>query len=134
MVAAYRAPFTMIHLDTNFLIGALDPGTPQDAILREWLRSGNEMAMSVVAWAEFLCGPVSEPILKRAARIVAERVPLLEEDAAAAAELFNVSGRRRGTLADCFIAATAIRIAAPLATTDVSDFRPFEKSGLRLVD
>jgi len=90
--------------------------------------------MSVVGWAEFLCGPISESNLALAERIVKERVPMLEEDAAIGAKLFNASGRRRGSLPDCLIAATAIRIAAPLATTDLPDFRPFEKSGLRLMD
>jgi predicted nucleic acid-binding protein len=124
----------MIHLDTNFLIVALIPGTPQDERVRRWLGTGEGIAMSAVAWAEFLCGPISERLLALAERVVTERVPLLEEDAALAATLFNSSGRRRGSLPDCLIAATAIRIAAPLATTNLSDFRRFEISGLRLTD
>jgi predicted nucleic acid-binding protein len=124
----------MIHLDTNFLIVALVPGTPQDVRVGRWLRSGEAVAMSAVGWAEFLCGPIPEKLLELAARIVTERVPLLEEDAAVAAKLFNASGRRRGSLPDCLIAATAIRIGAMLATTDLSDFRRFESSGLRLAD
>ena len=123
----------MIHLDADFLIRGMIPGTPQAVSLREWLVSGEAMGMSSVGWAEFLCGPVSEPVLVRAARIVSERVPLVEDDAAVAAKLFNASGRRRGSLADCLIAATALRFAAPLATSNLSDFRRFEKMGLRLV-
>jgi predicted nucleic acid-binding protein len=72
--------------------------------------------------------------LELAGRIVTERVPLLEEDSAIAAKLFNAGGRRRSSLPDCLIAATAIRIGATLATTDLSDFRRFESSGLRLAD
>jgi predicted nucleic acid-binding protein len=132
LVAASRRPFAVIHLDTNFLIGALEPGTPQDGKLRQWLSSGETVAMSAVGWAEFLCGPVSEEHLKLAVKIVAERIPLLEEDAVLAAKLFNASGRRRRSLPDCLIGATAIRFEAPLATTNVSDFRPFEKLGLSL--
>lgn len=124
----------MIHLDTNFLIVALVPGTPQDVRVRRWLSSGEAVAMSAVGWAEFLCGPISDRLLKLADRIVTERAPLLEEDAVVAAKLFNAAGRRSGSLADCFIAATAIRIGAPLATTDLSHFRRFESSGLRLAD
>ncbi len=122
----------MIHLDTNFLVVALIPDTPQDASVRRWLDSGDPLAMSAVAWAEFLCGPMTDEQLALAEQIVTDRVPLLEEDAAVAAKLFNTSGRRRGSLPDCLIAATAIRIAAPLATTNLSDFRRFEKLGLRL--
>jgi len=122
----------VIHLDTNFLVGALVPGTPQDLSLREWLRSGEVVAISVVGWAEFLCGPVSERDLAFADQVVTERLPLLEEDAAIGAQLFNATGRRPRSLADCLIAATALRFAVPLATSNVSDFRRFEKMGLRL--
>ena len=45
----------MIHLDTSFLIRGLVPGTTQDQALRNWLRRGDALAMSTVAWAEFLC-------------------------------------------------------------------------------
>ncbi|HEY7821076.1 MAG TPA: PIN domain-containing protein [Vicinamibacteria bacterium] len=122
----------MIHLDANFLIRGLVPETPQATSLRGWLLAGEAVGMSTVAWAEFLCGPVAEPVLERAALIVAERVPLLEEDADVAAKLFNASGRRRRSLADCLIVATALRSAVPLATTNLADFRRFEKMGLRL--
>ncbi len=132
MVPAHRAQAPLIHLDANFLIRGLVPETPQAVSLREWLAAGEAVGMSTVAWAEFLCGPVAEPILERAALIVAERVPLLEEDADVAAKLFNASGRRRRSLADCLIAATALRSAVPLATTNLADFRRFEKMGLRL--
>jgi predicted nucleic acid-binding protein len=122
----------MIHLDANFLIRGMVPDTPQAVSLRQWLAAGEEVGMSTVAWAAFLCGPVAAPFLGRAARIVAERVPLLEEDSEVAAKLFNESGRRRRSLADCLIAATALRCAAPLATNNVPDFQRFEKMGLRL--
>lgn len=124
----------MIHLDTNFLIVSLVPGTPQDARVSRWLTSGESLAMSAVGWAEFLCGPITDRLLKLANRIVTERVPLLEEDSAIAAQLFNAGGRRRGSLPDCLIAATAIRVGATLATPDLPDFRRFESSGLRLAD
>ncbi|MGH7894509.1 MAG: PIN domain-containing protein [Candidatus Binatia bacterium] len=48
----------MIHLDTSFLIHALVPSSRADKRLRKWLRDGDDLAISAVAWAEFLCGPV----------------------------------------------------------------------------
>ena len=50
----------MIHLDTSFLIGALNPGSPEDHRLRGWIRDGETLGMGAVAWAEFLCGPLTQ--------------------------------------------------------------------------
>ena len=123
----------MVHLDTNFLIRALVRGTPHDKILRDWLRSGEKLGMSTITWAELLCGPIETHHLELATAIVSERVPFLEEDSALAARLFNESGRRRGTFADCMIAATSLRSKAPLATANPSDFSRFEEAGLTLL-
>jgi len=120
----------VIHLDTNFLIAAFRPGSPQDAMLRKWLGAGEEVAVSVVAWCEFLCGPVESLQVELATRIVPRREGFDAEDAELAARLFNLAGRRRGSLTDCMIAATAVRLAASLATVDVADFRRFESEGL----
>ena len=122
----------MIVLDTSFLIRALARGSSQDARLREWLRNGEEVGMSAIAWAEFLCGPIEPEAVDLAARVVSRRVAFGEEDAAVAARLFTDTGRRRGSLTDCMIAATALRLDAPLATESPADFRRFEPAGLRL--
>jgi predicted nucleic acid-binding protein len=122
----------VIHLDTSFLIRALVPGTREDRELRRWLAAGEGIAVSSIAWTEFLCGPVDAAAAAAVSGLVAERVPYLEEDASQAVELFNASGRRRGSLVDCMIAAVAIRCGAPLATSNRADFRPFEGEGLPL--
>ena len=55
------------------------------------------------------------------------------EDSEMTARLFNLGGRRRGTLADCMIAAVAIRAGASLATTNPADLRRFVPRSLTLV-
>jgi predicted nucleic acid-binding protein len=122
----------VIHLDASFLIRALAEGTPQDRRLRAWLAAGEALGMSAVAWAEFLCGPVEATDLELVEQVVHDRVPFGEAEAALAARLFNESGRRRGSLADCMIAASAMRAGVPLATENPKDFRRFASAGLSL--
>jgi predicted nucleic acid-binding protein len=122
----------MIHLDTGFLVRVLVPGTVQDRRTRDWLAAGEDLGMSTIAWAELLCGPMNDEQRVLAMRLISSRVPLGERDAALAARLFNETGRRRGSLADCMIAATAIGEDAALATDNTADFRRFATSGLRL--
>ncbi len=126
------SPAATIHLDTSFLIRALVVGSEESAMLRGWLISRRGIAMSTLAWGEFLCGPVDEGVEELARRVTRTRIPLGADDAGAAARLFNQSGRRRGTFHDCIIAATAIGADAVLATTDHADFRRFVAHGLEL--
>lgn len=116
----------MIHLDTSFLIRVLAREPRADRRMRGWLRTGEPIGISVIAWAEFLCGPIEPAAAALAARVIPIREGFLEEDAGAAARLFNGGGRRRGTLADCMIAATALRAGAALATANPTDFRRFD--------
>lgn len=122
----------MIHLDTSFLIRALVTGSAEDAQLREWLSGETPLAISAVAWAEFLCGPLAAQDLSLAAAVVGEAVPLTADHAVRAAELFNAAGRKRGTFVDCLIAAVAIEEDAQLATANSKDFNGMV--GLRLAD
>lgn len=125
-------PVPTIHLDTSFLIRALVPGSDPDQALRGWLREGREVAISSIAWTELLCGPLDAIDQGVAEQVVTERVVYDDHDAASAAHLFNESGRRRGSLIDCMIAASAARRGALLATLNPDDFRRFEAMGLRL--
>ena len=122
----------MIHLDTSFMILGLVTGSPQDRKLRHWLQANKTLGMSAIAWAELLCGPMSVDLLGVATRVVSERVPFHEDEARLSAQLFNESGRRRGSFVDCMIAATALRAGAALATANIEDFRRFEAAGLAL--
>ncbi len=123
----------MIHLDTSFLIRALNVGTLEDCKLREWICAGETLSMSTVAWAEFLCGPLDQSEIELAAQIVGQQSAFTPDHASIAARLFNESGRRRGSLLDCMIAAAALAEGAPIATMNVADFRRFEDSGLTAV-
>lgn len=120
----------MIHFDTSFLIRAGVPGTPEDRALRRWRVRGERLCVSSVAWAEYLCGPVSLPAAEDAAEMLGEPIAFSALDATLAARLFNATGRRRGSLQDCMIAAVAIASGASLATTNPADFRRFAGQGL----
>ncbi len=123
----------MIVLDTDFLIYALRPDTTFNRQLRGWVSAGEDVGISAIAWAEFLCGPLSAEDAMAAGELLPNPEALLAADAARAAELFNATGRRRGSLADCLIAASCLRLGARLATENLDDFRRFEPMGLQIV-
>jgi len=114
---------TSIHVDTCLLIRALVPGTEADSRLRQWLGEEQRLNMEALAWTEFLCRPLQPEALALARKVVAERIDFTEQDARRAAEFFNATGRRRGTLADCMIAACARERNASLATLNRQDFQ-----------
>jgi predicted nucleic acid-binding protein len=122
----------VIYLDTNFLIGAIDPLSLEQRRIRDWVSRRRVIRISSVAWAEFLCGPVRAKDILLAGTLVGEPVPFSAEDGNTAAWLFNHSGRRRGSLLDCMIAAAAINASAALATNDVAHFERFVDAGLDL--
>lgn len=120
-----------VHLDTSFLVRALQRDSPQSERLLEWLQSGRPIAISALAWSEFLCGPVSADQREAAIRVLDEPVPLLGRHGELAAQLFSTTGRRRGSLADCLIAAVAMDANAALATAD-EEFARLAAVGLQL--
>ena len=122
----------MIHLDTSFLIRALPSGSPEERALGEWMAADETLAMSTVAWMEFLCGPVEQAELEFATSVIDRYAEFTPAHAEISANLFNQSGRRRRLFLDCMIAATAIAEGAPIATTNERDFRRFENAGLTL--
>jgi len=124
----------MIHLDTSFLIRALRPGSSQERRLLIWLSGSEPVAMNAFVWAEFVCGPVSPEAAATALGLLGEPVVIGRSAAERAAQLFNTAGRRRGSLGDCLIAATAIEAGAHLATENIRDFERFVTAGLVLAD
>ncbi|HZR21717.1 MAG TPA: PIN domain-containing protein [Verrucomicrobiae bacterium] len=122
----------MVHLDTNFLIKAIRPGSSEDAKLGSWLAAGESLGISSIAWAEFFAGPLSKADELVARQMFGAVEGLSGGDAEVAAQLFNQTGRRSRSLPDCMIAAIAIRCRAKLATLNTSDFQLFVQHGLIL--
>lgn len=123
----------MIHLDTNFLIGAVASPSLVAARLLPWLTQGEKFATSAIAWTEFLNGPVTARQQRDALAMIEDRIiPFGILEAEIASRLFNQTGRKRGSQPDCFIAATAISASALLATENQKDFFPFVTGGLSL--
>ena len=123
-----------MHLDTSFVIRGLIPESSEDLALRRWIMDGTPLGMSAVGWVELLCGPLGKGHLDLLERVIGQIAPLDAETASLAAQLYNSTGRRRGTLADCMIAATAMRADAALATSNREDFTRFVAQGLRLAE
>lgn len=124
----------MIRLDTNFLIQATIAGSKAHGQIRAWAASQEDLGVSTIAWAEFMCGPLDAAATVLASRIFPNPEPFLPQDARLSAALFNQTGRRSRSLADCMIASVAIRCGAKLATANDADFRPLLPFGLVLAD
>ena len=122
----------MIHFDTNFLIQTVVAGSAAHEQFRAWTQAQEDCNAISIAWAEFLCGPLDAPAEALARQIFPQPEPFLPADAVLAARLFNQTGRRSRSLADCMIAAVAIRCGAKLATSNTADFQPFLPQGLIL--
>jgi predicted nucleic acid-binding protein len=123
----------MIHLDANFLIGVANRHLPVEAALIGWVRQGEGLATSAIAWAEFLNGPVEPRHVQQMNVLIQGRIISFgRSEAEKASQLFNLTGRRRGSQPDCFIAATAICARARLATQNHKHFAPFVVAGLHL--
>ena len=122
-----------IHLDTNLLVEVGLSGSTMRASLIAWLEEGNSFAASTIAWSEFCNGPVDEKQMRVTGAALDDLIlDFTKPMAETASALFNRSGRRRGSHADCMIAATAIISDAPLSTLNTKDFERFIPFGLRL--
>src|ERR1700722_20348184 len=84
----------VIHFDTNFLIEATVAASSAHLRFRAWASGGETLAISTIAWAEFLCGPLDATAASMASQIFPNPEPFLSADAILAANLFNQTGRR----------------------------------------
>ncbi len=123
----------MIHLDTNILIDIVTAHSPQVSKVREWIADGQTLTASAVAWSEFLNGPHSHGQKDAVRAVLGGGIrPFDEEQAELASRLFHVTGRRRGSHADCMIAAAALAKREVVATRNIQDFQRFVPYGLML--
>jgi len=124
----------VIHCDTSFLIRAAVPRTSQSVALRQWVKERRSLAVSAIAWGEYLCGPVSDAERRAYEELLGAPIAFVPAASEVAAHLFNVSGRRRGTFTDCLIAASAIVEGAEFVTVNTAHFVRMVPVGLRLVE
>lgn len=122
-----------MFLDTNYLIATAQTGTEAARRVESWLMAGEPLHVSAIAWAEYLCGPVTMEEQTATQALLTAIHPTDAETATLAAALFNATGRRSRSLPDSLIAATAILAHQPLATLNQADFQPFLPFGLTLV-
>lgn len=123
----------MIHLDTNILIDIVTAHSSQVPLIRDWLSEGRVLTTSAVAWSEFLNGPHSHAQKDAVRAVLAGGIrPFDGDQAEIASRLFHITGRRRGSHADCMIAAAALSKREVVATRNISDFQRFVPHGLML--
>ena len=60
-------------------------------------------------------------------------VDFTRQQAETASRLFHYTGRRRGSHADCMIAAAALAQGVAVATRNIKDFERFKQHGLMLL-
>lgn len=125
---------TGIFLDTNILIALLNPDDDAFDFVFSQIKKGHSPVTNSIAWHECIRGPLSNSDSLRLRTILQESIfSCTAEDAEIAARLFNQTGRRRSSTADCLIVATALRLQCPLFTRNRSDFELFKPFGLKLV-
>ena len=122
-----------LHLDTNALIALSDPSHPLFQRIERRLEEGWTAGTDAVAWHEYVRGPMLAEDRERVLLVIENRVSALTRDIAErAAELFNATGRRRASTADCLIAAACLQADAELVTDHADDFAVFTRHGLKL--
>ena len=113
-----------LHLDTDFLIYALETTGWERRRLFEVAESNHALCISAVAWYEFSRGPRTPEQLATARALFAGDgvIPFSETMAATAAEVFRCFGSPRRRAADIAIGVTAASHDATLLTRNARDF------------
>ena len=113
-----------VHLDTDFLVFALSTSGPERRRLLALAESEAEIEMSAVAWYEFVRGPRTPEQLAVGRSFFSSEgiVPLSEELAARAGEVFRRLGSPRRRAADIAIGVTAAAREALLLSRNAADF------------
>ena len=124
----------VIHLDTNLLIDLVTCHSPQVAMVRGWLKNNTPLSASAVTWSEFCNGPHSKEQKDAIHAILRGGIhPFTEDQAEFASRLFHKTGRKRGSHADCMIAAAAFCSRQSIATRNIKDFERFVPYGVNII-
>jgi predicted nucleic acid-binding protein len=137
MTASDRdADVGLVHLDTDFLVVALSRAGRERRRLIGLAESACTIQISAVAWYEFARGPRTPEQLAVARSVLDEDgiIPLSEDLAQLAAELFRQLGSPRKRAADIAIAATAVTTGALLLTRNRRDFDDIPELRVETID
>ncbi len=117
-----------VHLDTDFLVFALSTSGPERQRLLALAESNAEIEISAVAWYEFTRGPRTPEQLAVGRSFFSSDgiIPLSEELAARAGEVFRNLGSPRRRAADIAIGVTAAAREALLLSRNATDFAGIE--------
>ena len=114
----------LFHLDTDFLITALDESGRERDRLFQLADSEAEIQISSIAWYEYSRGPRTPEQLAVARSFFQDGgvIPFSEELATRSAEVFRLLGSPRRRAADISIGVTASELGAVLLTRNQRDF------------
>lgn len=103
-------------------------------MVRNWLQNRVPLAASAVTWSEFCNGPHSTEQKNAIHAILLGGIrPFTEDQAEFASRLYHKTGRKRGSHADCMIAAAAYCSSQAIATRNIADFERFVPYGVKLI-
>lgn len=116
----------MIYVDTNILIDGLRGYAPAILFLQESAKA-NSLSCSQVCEVELLAGAPSRTLRRPVEKLLKDFtvVTPTHDDFAEAVALFRAISLSHGIeFLDCLVAATALRLKAPLHTRNVKHFSP----------